>query len=65
MDDRRARYPLRIDPLVQQQDLTATDGAAGDQFAFSVALSGDGNTALVGAYNKSGGTGAAGSSETS
>jgi hypothetical protein len=34
----------------QQQELTASDGAAGDQFGFSVALSG--TTALVGAYNK-------------
>ncbi len=33
----------------QQQKLTASDGAAGDQFGGSVALSGDDNTALVGA----------------
>jgi hypothetical protein len=34
----------------QQQELTATDGAAGDDFGYSVALSGA--TALVGAYSK-------------
>jgi uncharacterized repeat protein (TIGR01451 family) len=33
----------------QQQELTASNGAADDQFGHSVALSGDGNTALVGA----------------
>src|SRR5450432_3677139 len=35
---------------VQQQELTASDGAAGDDFGYSVALSG--NAALVGAYRK-------------
>ncbi|MGE0127290.1 MAG: putative Ig domain-containing protein [Blastocatellales bacterium] len=35
----------------QQQKLTASDGALGDQFGWSVALSGD--TALVGAYTDS------------
>ena len=34
-----------------QQGLTAADGAANDYFANSVALSGDGSTALVGALN--------------
>ncbi len=33
----------------QQQQLTATGGAAGDEFGISVALSSDGNTAIVGA----------------
>jgi hypothetical protein len=33
----------------QQQKLTASDGAAGDKFATTVDLSGDGNTAIVGA----------------
>ena len=33
----------------QQQKLTASDGAAGDYFGCSVSLSGDGNTALIGA----------------
>jgi hypothetical protein len=35
----------------QQQELTASDGANGDEFGWSVAVSGD--TAVVGAYNKS------------
>src|SRR5207248_1409745 len=38
--------------FTQQQELTASDGAAYDQFGYSVALSGDGNTALLGAYGK-------------
>ena len=33
----------------QQAKLSAAEGAAGDQFGYSVALSSDGNTALVGA----------------
>ena len=43
----------------QQQELTASDGAAYDRFGGSVALSGDGSTALVGAGGKNSGTGAA------
>jgi hypothetical protein len=34
---------------IQQQKITASDGAAGDAFGFAVALSGD--SALIGAYN--------------
>ena len=54
VDARGARYPLRIDPLVQQgRRLT---GAAGtlNRFGYSVALSEDGNTAVVGARYGSG-----------
>ncbi len=47
VDDTGARYPLRIDPFIQQAKLTASDGAGGDQFGQSVALSG--NTIAVGA----------------
>ncbi|MGO9951069.1 MAG: hypothetical protein ACLPN1_02525 [Dissulfurispiraceae bacterium] len=36
----------------QQQEMTASDGAETDLFGQSVALSGDGNTALIGAYFK-------------
>jgi hypothetical protein len=56
VDDRGAAYPLTIDPLIatQQAQLLAqtrlADGAASDNFGFSVSLSGDGTTALVGAY---------------
>ncbi len=34
-----------------QQKLTASDGAPGDEFGASVALSADGSTALIGAWN--------------
>jgi hypothetical protein len=36
----------------QQRELTASDGTTGDAFGTSVALSADGNTALIGAYFK-------------
>ena len=55
--DAGATYPLTVDPFVQQAKLAASDGAAGDSFGQSVAV--DGNTAVVGAYNKSGVMGAA------
>jgi MYXO-CTERM domain-containing protein len=50
MDDRSARYPIVIDPLVgiEQARLEAGDGSALDAFGFAVAVQGD--TALVGAY---------------
>lgn len=58
--DRGARYPLRIDPLIQQgAKLTATDESGAGQLGFSVALSGDGGTAVVGGYQDDGGSGAA------
>jgi trimeric autotransporter adhesin len=38
----------------QQQKLTASDGAIGDEFGSAVALSSDGNTALVGAPSPDG-----------
>ena len=49
IDDTGAAYPLRVDPVVwtQQAELTASDGAAGDLFGYSVSVSG--GTALVGA----------------
>ncbi len=42
----------------QQAKLLASDPAASDSFGLSVSLSSDGNTALIGAYNKSGAAGA-------
>jgi hypothetical protein len=42
----------------QQQRLAASDAAQFDQFGYSVALSSDGNTALVGALSKAAGAGA-------
>ena len=51
--DSGARYPLRIDPFVQQAELTASDGAASDEFGEVVAVSG--STIVVGArYHKVG-----------
>ena len=56
--DRGARYPLRIDPFVQQARLIGS-GAVGSEQGFSVALSADGNTALVGGPRDNGDVGAA------
>jgi FG-GAP repeat/Bacterial Ig-like domain (group 3) len=47
VDDRGARYPVRVDPFLQQAELTASDGAAGDDLGFSVAV--DGDTIVAGA----------------
>ncbi|MGO9691111.1 MAG: PKD domain-containing protein [Syntrophobacteraceae bacterium] len=57
VDDREATYPVVIDPLIQDQKLTASDGAAFDQSGYSVSLSADGNTALIGAENATVGVG--------
>ena len=49
VDDREAVYPITIDPVITNESakLLPDDGAVGDQFGHSVALSGD--TAVVGA----------------
>ena len=47
VEDGEARYPVVVDPWIQQAELTATDGAAGDYFGESIAVSG--NTVVVGA----------------
>ncbi len=54
IDTRGARFPLQIDPLIEQQPelkLVATLGEKGENshYGRSVALSADGDTALVGA----------------
>jgi hypothetical protein len=63
VDDRGARYPITIDPLVQQGAKLVPNNlktlGAGSAFGDSVALSSDGNTALIGAKNDNGGKGAA------
>jgi hypothetical protein len=53
VNDSGARYPLVLDPWIQLAELTSSDGRAGDEFGFSVAISGD--TVVVGAseYNSS------------
>jgi hypothetical protein len=59
VDTRGARYPVTVDPLVQQgEKLTPPEGSSG-LVGFSVALSGDGNTALVGAPRNNGFAGVA------
>ncbi len=49
VDTRGARYPLRIDPLIQQGSKLVAGESGEGHFGQSVALSADGNTALVGA----------------
>ncbi len=45
-----AAYPMIIDPLLTEEaKLLASDGVTDDDFGSQVALSGDGNTALIGA----------------
>ena len=48
VDARGARYPVTIDPFVQQQALTVSGLAANDEFGYSVALDESGTTAVVG-----------------
>ena len=52
VNDRDAAYPVTIDPLItwQEAQLTAGDGSPEDFFGYSVSLSSDGNTALVGSH---------------
>jgi PKD repeat protein len=58
--DAGARYPLRIDPLIEQGEaLTPNEESSHGQFGFSVALSSDGDTALIGARGDGGQVGAA------
>ncbi len=61
IDTRGAGYPIRIDPLFEQgAELSAgEEDAAGGLTGFSVALSADGDTALIGAPREAGFTGAA------
>ena len=41
VDDAGARYPLRVDPFIQQAKLTGSDGAANDSLGFSLAVARD------------------------
>ena len=65
VDDRGATYPLRIDPFIQQGEKLVgnctsscehegTGETGNDELGWSVALSGDGNTALVGDHLQNG-----------
>ena len=49
VDETGARYPLTIDPIIQQAYLKASNSGAGDQFGYAVAASG--NTVAVCALN--------------
>jgi hypothetical protein len=60
VDTQGAVFPLRIDPLVQQAKLTGEGEESGEgHLGVSVALSADGDTALVGAPGDDDGDGAA------
>ncbi len=60
IDTKGARYPLRIDPLIQQGEKLTGAGEEGEgRFGASVALSADGDTALIGAPRDQGFAGAA------
>jgi FG-GAP repeat len=60
VDDRRARYPVRVDPFVGQGEPFTAGGEVGEgAFGYSVALSADGNTALIGGPGDNGDLGAA------
>jgi hypothetical protein len=60
VSDRGAAYPLRIDPMIQQgSKVVAPLSETGEgNFGASVALSEDGDTALVGGPDDDGGVGA-------
>ena len=51
IDDSHARYPLRIDPFFQQGEKLTGGRERGRRLRQSVALSADGNTALIGAHD--------------
>ncbi len=60
VDDRGAVYPVVVDPLVQQGSTLLGGGETGaGYFGSAVALSGDGNIALIGAPHDNGNVGAA------
>jgi hypothetical protein len=58
VDTRGGRYPLRIDPFIQQGAKLIGSGAVGAPQAGTVAISGDGNTAIVGGWGDDEGAGA-------
>jgi phage gpG-like protein len=60
VDDRGAISPLQLDPLIQRRVRLTGSGESGEgEFGHSVALSSDGDTALVGAPDENGEVGGA------
>ncbi len=60
VDAAGARYPLRIDPFVQDGEKLTGSGESGEgRFGYSVALSAEGTTALIGGPGDNGFVGAA------
>ncbi len=60
VDAAGARFPIRIDPLLQQgKKLGGTEEIDHSDFGYSVALSAEGNTALIGGREDDSGVGAA------
>ncbi len=61
IDDRAARYPLKIDPFIQQGSkmVPSDESTPGGAFGVSVAISEDGDTALIGGPADGEGVGAA------
>jgi hypothetical protein len=60
VEDRKARYPVRIDPFIEQGEPLAGSNEVGEgAFGYSVALSADGNTALIGGPGDNNSEGAA------
>lgn len=49
VDDKAAQYPVVVDPWIQEAELITSDGAANDEFGWSVAV--DGTTIVVGAVS--------------
>lgn len=49
VDGSGAQYPVVVDPYFQLATLTASDGAANDDFGWAVSVSADGGTVAVGA----------------
>ena len=54
VDDTQARYPVVIDPYIQQAKLISVLGVMSDYFGASVAISDDGSTIVVGAIRTDG-----------
>lgn len=57
VDDSGAEYPIIIDPYIEEAQVNASDGAAGDLF-WTVDMSGDGDVMVVGAPKRDGDFGA-------